>query len=205
MTEAIEYKRISVREEAAVQIINKIKNFSGDQFYVMDDALSYLRGIAGHYAFGAYKNDELVAVIFGRLLDHTELSYYRRFVSDFLLDDLLEDFFNKKGGAINVFVVDPEYIENVEENDFREIIAELAKMLMDTLSQTAEVVFVDLTVNDDNILYKTWLDVLVESNFKEFGIIDDFWKDYSENREEAICPKCGDICHCQAHILYKRV
>ena len=194
----IEYKRLNKAQEADT-IIKETKDFVGDRFYVLDDALPYLIGRAGYYCFGAYEDEKLIAIGFGKLLDEDVLGYYRRFVSDFLLDDLLEQFFNKKCGVMNVFTVHPDYQNS---NILDDITYTITKNLTEILEMTCELIFVDMPVMNDN-LYESRLKAFDNLEYTKFGEIEDFWKDYTHDRKDCVCQICGDVCSCKAIILYK--
>ena len=182
------------------QTIADLEHLGGDGFYVLRDAEPYLRNRVGHYAYGAYADGVLIAACFGRLLDEDVIGYYRRLVGDLILDDLLSEFFDKKSSVINVFMVDSELEKS---RDLKKVVHELTGRVMEKLEQFSDLTFVDLP-QDGTKLYRTRLADLHESGFENLKKIDNFWENYTEQRPEANCWKCGEICHCSALMLLKR-
>lgn len=201
----IEYRRMALTEAETDNTIDIIKDFVGDQFYVIDDSRTYLRSYAGHYAFGAFHENRLIAIIFGRILHKEEMSYYQRLVSDFIMDDiLLNDLFDKRGGAINVFTIAKDLPSNFLTENLDSIVTELTSLMVNILKQSVDIIIVDLPQEKNNMLFEARLKNFNNNQFERFGVVSGFWNDYTVEREESFCSICGEHCTCDAIILYKR-
>lgn len=195
----ITYKRFHEKEDLD-NLLKETGKLQGDSFLIQEDAIPYLKGLSGYYSFGAYQDERLVGAIFGRYLNPEELGYYIRFVRDFITSDVLDDFLNRRGGVINVFVAD----KSLDTDTLTEVTRELQERVIQVLHQVAPVIFVDLLHEPGDVLYEARLQDFRNKKFEIFEEIPEFWLEHTKENPETKCPHCGNPCHCAATVLYHR-
>jgi hypothetical protein len=200
----IHYQRIK-NPSATPAVVELIAGFYGPGFFSEQEALPFVQNKNGHFIYGAFDSeDKLLGVCLGKTLGDDRLGYYTRLVGDLLTNDFIFDLLDSRSGAISVLVISPE-IGDADPELAREIIFELAERVLNKLSQLCSLVFADLWSGKNDDEYDDRRSALARLGFKKFRVIKNFWTGYTERMPEAICPICGNPCHCSAEIFYKRI
>jgi hypothetical protein len=200
----IRYERLKDTDLAG-EVVRLIASFYGPGFFLLEEAMPFLQNRNGHFLYGALdEDDRLIGVCLGKTLGDDRLGYYARLVGDLLTNDLIFELLDSRSSAITALIVSPELFR---DNPVlaKEIAQKLAKLVLSKLSQISSLVFADLWYGKDDAGYDIRRSILMNLGFKEFRVIEDFWTAYTERMPEAICPICGNPCHCSTVIFYKHI